>query len=204
MPQRFLGIPNSVVSHRSSRVLRCLNQQRVAGVDEQQRQAVEHKGSSLLIVAGKKKKKTAVLTRRIAYLMQHRGVGPHQILAITFTNKAAREMRERVGQLVGPIAERMWVATFHSTCVRILRQHAQLVDGLNTNFSIYDGDDARRLLSMIAKEISERDLESQKRVAHTCCGGFCCGNDEKPFRDHRRRSLCRVSAPFARGQCRGF
>lgn len=130
------------------------SQQLVAGLNEQQRQAVEHTGSPLLIVAGAGSGKTAVLTRRIAYLMQHRGVGPHQILAITFTNKAAREMRERVGQLVGPIAERMWVATFHSTCVRILRQHAQLVDGLNTNFSIYDGDDARRLLSMIAKEMN--------------------------------------------------
>ncbi|WP_454979823.1 ATP-dependent helicase, partial [Corynebacterium propinquum] len=126
----------------------------IAGLNEQQRQAVEHSGSPLLIVAGAGSGKTAVLTRRIAYLMQQRGVAPHQILAITFTNKAAREMRERVGQLVGPVAERMWVATFHSTCVRILRQHAHLVDGLNTNFSIYDGDDARRLLSMIAKEMN--------------------------------------------------
>lgn len=126
----------------------------IAGLNEQQRQAVEHSGSPLLIVAGAGSGKTAVLTRRIAYLMQQRGVAPHQILAITFTNKAAREMRERVGQLVGPVAERMWVATFHSTCVRILRQHAHLVDGLNTNFSIYDGDDARRLLSMIAKELN--------------------------------------------------
>ncbi|MDK8500394.1 UvrD-helicase domain-containing protein [Corynebacterium pseudodiphtheriticum] len=129
-------------------------EQLVSGLNAQQREAVEHSGSPLLIVAGAGSGKTAVLTRRIAYLMQHRGVGPHQILAITFTNKAAREMRERVGSLVGPVADRMWVATFHSTCVRILRQHAQLVDGLNTNFSIYDGDDARRLLSMIAKEMN--------------------------------------------------
>lgn len=129
-------------------------EQLVSGLNAQQREAVEHSGSPLLIVAGAGSGKTAVLTRRIAYLMQQRGVGPHQILAITFTNKAAREMRERVGNLVGPVADRMWVATFHSTCVRILRQHAQLVDGLNTNFSIYDGDDARRLLSMIAKEMN--------------------------------------------------
>lgn len=129
-------------------------EQLVSGLNAQQREAVEHSGSPLLIVAGAGSGKTAVLTRRIAYLMQHRGVGPQQILAITFTNKAAREMRERVGSLVGPVADRMWVATFHSTCVRILRQHAQLVDGLNTNFSIYDGDDARRLLSMIAKEMN--------------------------------------------------
>ena len=143
---RASGVPARPVAQSSENL--------VAGLNEQQRQAVEHIGSPLLIVAGAGSGKTAVLTRRIAYLMQHRGVGPHQILAITFTNKAAREMRERVGQLVGPVAERMWVATFHSTCVRILRQNAQLVDGLNTNFSIYDGDDARRLLSMIAKEMS--------------------------------------------------
>lgn len=122
------------------------------GLNPQQRDAVLHSGSPLLIVAGAGSGKTAVLTRRIAYLMQGRGVSPFEILAITFTNKAAAEMKERVGQLVGPVAERMWVSTFHSTCVRILRQQAQLVEGLNTNFTIYDGDDSRRLLSMIAKE----------------------------------------------------
>ncbi|WP_246388882.1 ATP-dependent helicase [Corynebacterium incognita] len=122
------------------------------GLNPQQREAVLHSGAPLLIVAGAGSGKTAVLTRRIAYLMQGRGVSPFEILAITFTNKAAAEMKERVGQLVGPVAERMWVSTFHSTCVRILRQQAQLVPGLNTNFSIYDGDDSRRLLSMIAKE----------------------------------------------------
>ncbi|WIM69170.1 DNA helicase PcrA [Corynebacterium suedekumii] len=122
------------------------------GLNEQQRAAVEHAGSPLLIVAGAGSGKTAVLTRRIAYLMSHRGVAPWQILAITFTNKAAAEMKERVSSLVGPVAERMWVATFHSVCVRILRQQAQLVPGLNTNFTIYDSDDSRRLLSMIAKD----------------------------------------------------
>jgi DNA helicase II / ATP-dependent DNA helicase PcrA len=122
------------------------------GLNEQQKAAVEHSGSPLLIVAGAGSGKTAVLTRRIAHLMQHRGVAPWQILAITFTNKAAAEMRERVSGLVGPVAERMWVATFHSVCVRILRQQAQLVPGLNTNFTIYDSDDSRRLLAMIAKD----------------------------------------------------
>ncbi|RNE48619.1 DNA helicase PcrA [Corynebacterium alimapuense] len=122
------------------------------GLNEPQRAAVEHTGSPLLIVAGAGSGKTAVLTRRIAYLLQHRGVAPWQILAITFTNKAAAEMKERVSSLVGPAAERMWVATFHSTCVRILRQQAQLVPGLNANFTIYDADDSRRLLSMIAKD----------------------------------------------------
>lgn len=124
----------------------------VEGLNLQQKEAVEHTGSPLLIVAGAGSGKTAVLTRRIAYLMRYRGVAPWEVLAITFTNKAAVEMKERVGQLVGPVAERMWVSTFHSICVRILRQNSQLVSGLNTNFSIYDGDDARRLLSMIARD----------------------------------------------------
>ena len=126
----------------------------ILGLNPQQKAAVEHAGSPLLIVAGAGSGKTAVLTRRIAYLLQERGVAPWEILAITFTNKAAAEMKERVSQLIGPQAERMWVATFHSVCVRILRQQAQLVDGLNTNFTIYDGDDSRRLLGMIAKEAS--------------------------------------------------
>ena len=122
------------------------------GLNEQQAAAVEHTGAPLLIVAGAGSGKTAVLTRRIAHLLRNRGVSPWQVLAITFTNKAAAEMKDRVGQLVGPVAERMWVSTFHSFCVRILRQQAQLVPGLNSNFTIYDGDDARRLLGMIAKE----------------------------------------------------
>ncbi|QYH20071.1 DNA helicase PcrA [Corynebacterium aquatimens] len=124
------------------------------GLNPQQQAAVTHTGGPLLIVAGAGSGKTAVLTRRIAHLMQDRGVAPWQILAITFTNKAAAEMRERVAALVGEQAERMWVATFHSVCVRILRQQAQLVEGLNTNFTIYDSDDSRRLLGMIAKDFN--------------------------------------------------
>ncbi|WP_445445876.1 DNA helicase PcrA [Corynebacterium durum] len=129
-----------------------------AGLNPQQKEAVEHTGVPLLIVAGAGSGKTAVLTRRIAYLLQHRGVHPGQILAITFTNKAAAEMRERVMDVVGPVAERMWVSTFHSTCVRILRQHASMIPGLNTNFSIYDSDDSRRLLAQIAKD-TQLDLK---------------------------------------------
>lgn len=123
------------------------------GLNPQQRQAVVHEGSPLLIVAGAGSGKTAVLTRRIAYLIAARNVGVGQILAITFTNKAAAEMRERVTRLVGERARYMWVSTFHSTCVRILRNQASLVEGLNSNFSIYDADDSRRLLQMIGRDM---------------------------------------------------
>ncbi|MBI3228191.1 MAG: DNA helicase PcrA [Mycolicibacterium cosmeticum] len=123
------------------------------GLNPQQRQAVLHEGSPLLIVAGAGSGKTAVLTRRVAYLLAARDAGVGQILAITFTNKAAAEMRERVVALVGPRARNMWVSTFHSTCVRILRNQASLMPGLNSNFSIYDADDSRRLLMMIAKDM---------------------------------------------------
>lgn len=123
------------------------------GLNPQQRQAVLHEGSPLLIVAGAGSGKTAVLTRRIAYLIAARGVAVGQILAITFTNKAAAEMRERVVRLVGGRARYMWVSTFHSTCVRILRNQASLIKGLNSNFSIYDADDSRRLLQMIGRDM---------------------------------------------------
>jgi DNA helicase-2/ATP-dependent DNA helicase PcrA len=123
------------------------------GLNPQQRLAVLHEGSPLLIVAGAGSGKTAVLTRRIAYLLAAREVGVGQVLAITFTNKAAAEMRERVVNLVGPRARNMWISTFHSSCVRILRNQASLLPGLNSNFSIYDADDSRRLLLMIGKDM---------------------------------------------------
>src|SRR5246127_5375524 len=107
------------------------------GLNPQQRQAVLHEGSPLLIVAGAGSGKTAVLTRRIAYLLAARDVSPGQILAITFTNKAAAEMRDRVVQLLGARTRlAIWVSTFHSMCVRILRNQASLLPGRNSNFSI--------------------------------------------------------------------
>jgi DNA helicase II / ATP-dependent DNA helicase PcrA len=139
------------------------------GLNPQQRRAVLHAGSPLLIVAGAGSGKTAVLTRRIAYLLAARDVGPGQVLAITFTNKAAAEMRERVVQLVGPrTVPSMWVATFHSTCVRILRNQASLLPGLNSNFSIYDADDSRRLLLMIGKDMGLDTRRYSPRLLATC------------------------------------
>ncbi len=123
------------------------------GLNDQQRRAVLHQGAPLLIVAGAGSGKTAVLTRRIAHLLAVRGVGAGEVLAITFTNTAAAEMRDRVAELIGPRARIMWVSTFHSTCVRILRQQAALLPGRNSNFSIYDADDSRRLLLMIGRDM---------------------------------------------------
>ena len=139
-------------------------QQLLEGLNPQQRQAVEHEGSPLLVVAGAGSGKTAVLTRRIAYLIGVRGVAPWNIVAITFTNKAATEMKERVADLIGPIVERMWVSTFHSMCVRILRAQANLIPGLNTNFTIYDSDDSRRLLTMIVRDMN---LDMKRFAART-------------------------------------
>jgi DNA helicase-2/ATP-dependent DNA helicase PcrA len=122
------------------------------GLNPAQREAVVHSGSPLLIVAGAGSGKTRVLTNRIAYLLGERDVHPGEILAITFTNKAAAEMRERVEALIGPRARMMWVSTFHSACVRILRrEHEHL--GLPSSFTIYDADDSRRLMAQVARDL---------------------------------------------------
>jgi len=122
------------------------------GLNPQQREAVEYRGPALLIVAGAGSGKTSVLTRRIAGLLETREAWPSQILAITFTNKAAAEMRERVEDLVGRAAEGMWISTFHSACVRILRREAEHF-GFTKNFTIYDSADSRALLKRIIKEL---------------------------------------------------
>ncbi|MFD7448913.1 DNA helicase PcrA [Kitasatospora sp. NPDC059827] len=121
-------------------------------MNDPQREAVLHAGSPLLIVAGAGSGKTRVLTHRIAHLLGARGVQPGEILAITFTNKAAGEMRERVEALVGPRARAMWVSTFHSACVRILRRESKLL-GFTSSFSIYDSADSQRLMSLVCRDL---------------------------------------------------
>src|ERR1700733_1061644 len=122
------------------------------GLNPEQRAAVVHEGSPLLIVAGAGSGKTRVLTHRIAYLLAARDVAPHEILAITFTNKAAGEMAARVAALVGPRARSMWVMTFHSACVRILRREAKRF-GYPSSFSIYDQADSQRLMALTCREL---------------------------------------------------
>ena len=123
------------------------------GLNPSQRDAVVHSGSPLLIVAGAGSGKTRVLTNRIAYLLAECGVAPYEVMAITFTNKAAGEMRERVAALVGPRAKSMWVTTFHSACVRILRQEASIA-GFSPSFSIYDQADSVRLVTLIGRDLN--------------------------------------------------
>ncbi|MGB8020796.1 MAG: DNA helicase PcrA [Candidatus Nanopelagicales bacterium] len=124
----------------------------VADLNPPQRAAVEHRGGPLLIVAGAGSGKTRVLTRRIAHLLATGDARPGEILAITFTNKAAAEMRERVEAAVGPRARAMWVSTFHSACVRILRSNADRL-GLKSSFSIYDQADSLRLVTLVARDL---------------------------------------------------
>jgi DNA helicase-2/ATP-dependent DNA helicase PcrA len=128
------------------------------GLNDNQRAAVVHSGSPLLIVAGAGSGKTRVLTHRIAHLLAERDVHPGQILAITFTNKAAGEMKERVEQLVGPRANAMWVMTFHSACVRILRRESKRL-GFTSSFSIYDAADSKRLMALVCRDL---DLDPKR------------------------------------------
>jgi DNA helicase-2/ATP-dependent DNA helicase PcrA len=128
------------------------------GLNPQQRIAVTHTGGPLLIVAGAGSGKTRVLTHRIAYLLAARGARPGEILAITFTNKAAGEMKERVANLVGGAARAMWVSTFHAACVRILRNEAKRL-GFKSSFSIYDAADSLRLFTLVARDL---DLDPRR------------------------------------------
>lgn len=125
----------------------------VGDLNPQQSEAVQYRGPALLIGAGAGSGKTRVLTRRIAWILSQFGAWPSQILAITFTNKAAAEMRERLGALIGPVAQRMWVSTFHSACVRILRRDGKAI-GLKSGFTIYDTADCERLIKLIAADLN--------------------------------------------------
>jgi len=133
-------------------------EQLLDGLNDPQREAVVHEGPPLLIVAGAGSGKTRVLTHRIAWLLAARGARPGQVLAITFTNKAAGEMKERVAHLVGPAAKAMWVMTFHSACVRILRREAHRL-GLKSTFSIYDAADSQRLMALVLRDL---DLDPKR------------------------------------------
>jgi DNA helicase-2/ATP-dependent DNA helicase PcrA len=144
------------------------------GLNPQQREAVIHQGSPLLVVAGAGSGKTRVLTRRIAYLLGEQGVAPYQILAITFTNKAAAEMKERVSELVGDSARSMWVSTFHSACVRILRLEASRL-GYSNSFTIYDSSDSIRLLTVIIKGLN---LDSKQYAARAVHGVISAAKNE--------------------------
>jgi len=146
----------------------------LVGLNAEQRAAVLHAGGPLLIVAGAGSGKTRVLTHRIGHLLATGRARPGEILAITFTNKAAAEMRERVETLVGPAARSMWVSTFHSACVRILRKEAATL-GLRSGFSIYDSADAQRLLTMVSREL---DLDPKKFPAKALASKISALKDE--------------------------
>ncbi len=143
-------------------------------LNEQQREAVFHTDGPLLILAGAGSGKTRVLTHRIAYLIEEKGVNPWNILAITFTNKAAGEMRERVDQLVGFGAESIWVSTFHSMCVRILRRYIDRI-GYDTSFTIYDTDDQKTLMKDVCKKL---DIDTKVYKERSLLGAISTAKNE--------------------------
>ncbi|MFC7625052.1 DNA helicase PcrA [Microlunatus sp. GCM10028923] len=182
------------------------------GLNPPQRQAVLHDGGPVVVVAGAGSGKTRVLTRRIAYLVGERKVHPGSILAITFTNKAAAEMRHRVMDLVGNRAKLMWVSTFHSACVRILRAEISRF-GMNRTFSIYDDADSKRLMQLVARDL---DLDPKRfgvrtimnwvsnckndLVDHDSSGARANGPDEERFveayKEYQRRLVAANALDF--------
>ncbi len=137
----------------------------LSGLNPAQREAVVHTEGPLLVVAGAGSGKTRVLTHRIAHLIEHEGVSPFELLAITFTNKAAQEMKQRVGALVGPVAEKMWVSTFHSACVRMLRRDGKRL-GYPSSFTIYDQADAVRLVGYVLRDLNVDTKRFPPRSVH--------------------------------------
>src|SRR5688500_18801711 len=155
------------------------------GLNPVQREAVVHDAGPLLIVAGAGSGKTRVLTHRIGYLIQECGVSPFEILAITFTNKAADEMKQRVAALVGPVAQRMWVSTFHSACVRILRRDAKLL-GYPSSFTIYDQADAVRLVGYVLRDLNLDTKKMPPRTVHATIS--TAKNELVDFETYRERA----------------
>ena len=143
-------------------------------LNPEQRKACEHVKGPLLLLAGAGSGKTRVLTHRIAYLIDEVGVNPWNILAITFTNKAAKEMRERVDKIVGYGSENIWVSTFHSTCVRILRRHIDKL-GYDKSFTIYDSDDQKSLMRDVIKYL---ELDPKNWKEKNCLGAISSAKDK--------------------------
>ncbi len=163
----------------------------LTGLNPDQLDAVVHVNGPLLVVAGAGSGKTRVLTHRIAHLIESEGVHPQRILAITFTNKAAGEMKERVGLLVGPMAKNMWVSTFHAACVRILRAHADAL-GYPRSFSIYDQADAQRLTGYVIRDLNLDAKRFTPRGAHNIISKW---KNELTFPDD---ALATASTPMDR------
>jgi DNA helicase-2/ATP-dependent DNA helicase PcrA len=163
------------------------------GLNPAQLSAVTHSGGPLLVVAGAGSGKTRVLTRRIAWLIEQ-GASPFEILAITFTNKAAGEMKQRVEALVGPVAQKMWVSTFHSACVRILRRDGSAI-GFASNFTIYDQADAVRLTGYVIRDLGLDPKRYQPRSVHAAISGAKNeGVDAGQFGDRARVTMERKVA----------
>ncbi len=173
------------------------------GLNPPQLAAVTHPNGPLLVVAGAGSGKTRVLTRRIAWLVREQGLSPFAILAITFTNKAADEMRHRVGELIGPVAERMWVSTFHSACVRILRREAPLL-GYQPSFSIYDQADAVRLTGYVERDLGLDAKKFPSRAVHAAISGAknelidCAAYTERARRSIFERKIAEVYSEYQR------
>ena len=143
-------------------------------LNPQQMEAVCHYEGPLLILAGAGSGKTRVLTHRLAWLMDEKNVQPWNIMAITFTNKAAGEMRERVERMLDEASQGVWVATFHSTCVRILRRYIERI-GYGSNFTIYDSDDQKSVVKDICKRLN---INTKMYKERTLLGAISSAKDE--------------------------
>ena len=158
-----------------------------------QKEAVLHTDGPLLILAGAGSGKTRVLTHRIAYLISEKDINPWNILAITFTNKAAQEMRERVDRITGTDGGSVWVSTFHSTCVRILRRYIDRL-GYDTNFTIYDTDDQKTLMKEVCRKL---DLDTKKYKERSLLAQISHAKDELMTPDEMLKFTENIRPHFA-------